>query len=505
MDLTWERPGDEQLTWWLDDHQTPGPVGPLSQSVYSYMFQTYTKVQRVHWGRAQAPTMRIMFVYGRFYVYFRPGSPMSEEGKATARQTPVRWEREWLPEIKANLNRLNAVDLPSLTDDQLSATLQDGLKTLGRHWKIHHSLAFTAVDQLVGWYKERFPGAPASEPYKLLQGFSNASMESDRALWSLTALVTPAVAQQLRAGAPASDLPQPFRGALATFLERYGGRPAGYCDLGLPTWQEDPSPVYDLLLRYAAEAVPEPGAVLAQLADEREAFTTAVRSALTPDEQVRFDALLPLARGANQLREDHALWIEVRTTAALRRICAEYGRRMTAAGILATAADVAFLTAPELLRYGFGIAQPHLREAIAQRRAEHEANLSWTPAEWVGAAPEAEEPEPAPAGATGLKGVGASPGVARGPARVVHSLEEGRLLRRGEILICRDSDPDWTMLFPLAAAVVTDRGGALSHAAVVAREYGLPAVCGTGNATQAIQDGQLIEVDGTAGTVTIVR
>ena len=502
MNLTWERPGDEQLTWWLDDHQTPVPVGPLAQSVYSYMFQSFAKVQRLHWGRAKAPTMRILFVNGRFYVHFTPGSPMSEEGKAAARQTAVRWEQEWLPEIKANLNRLNGVDLPSLTDDQLSATLQDGLKTLGRHWEIHHSLAFAAADQLVNWYQERFPGAPASEPFKLLQGFSNASVESDRALWVLTALVTPAVAERLRAGAPPTDLPEPFEGALAAFLERYGGRPAGYCDLGRPTWQEEPAPVYDLLLRYVEGGAPEPAAGLAQLADEREAFTAQVRSALTPDELARFDALLPLARGANQLREDHALWIEVRTTAALRRICVEYGRRMTGVGILAAPGDVAFLTAPELLRYGFGIAQPHLRAAVAQRIAEHAADLSQPPAPWVGGAPDEEEPEAAPA--PELKGIGASPGVARGPARVVNTLEEGRLLRRGEILVCRDSDPDWTVLFPLAAAIVTDRGGALSHAAVVAREYGLPAVCGAGAATRAIQSGQMIEVDGSTGTIKIV-
>jgi len=105
----------------------------------------------------------------------------------------------------------------------------------------------------------------------------------------------------------------------------------------------------------------------------------------------------------------------------------------------------------------------------------------------------------------GIKGVGASPGVTMGTARVIHGPEEFGLLEPGEVLVCRYTDPTWTPLFNVAAAVVADTGGPLSHAAIVAREVGIPAVLGTQSGTQDITSGQTIRVDGNTGLVTPVE
>ena len=110
--------------------------------------------------------------------------------------------------------------------------------------------------------------------------------------------------------------------------------------------------------------------------------------------------------------------------------------------------------------------------------------------------------EPAEPGV--IRGAAGSAGKARGTARIVRSLEDAVGLRAGEILVAETTAPPWTPLFAIAAAVVTDTGGVLSHCAVVAREYAIPAVVGTVNATAAIGDGDLVEVDGDAGTVRIV-
>ena len=107
--------------------------------------------------------------------------------------------------------------------------------------------------------------------------------------------------------------------------------------------------------------------------------------------------------------------------------------------------------------------------------------------------------------ADGIKGVGASPGVTMGTARVIHGPEEFGLLEPGEVLVCRYTDPTWTPLFNVAAAVVADTGGPLSHAAIVAREVGIPAVLGTQSGTQDIMSGQTIRVDGNTGLVTPVE
>ena len=107
--------------------------------------------------------------------------------------------------------------------------------------------------------------------------------------------------------------------------------------------------------------------------------------------------------------------------------------------------------------------------------------------------------EPSDTGA--LQGTGASPGQYRGVARVIRSLAEAERLGDGEVLVCGVTAPTWTPYFAVAGAVVTDAGGALSHTAVVAREYGIPAVVGTRTGTREIADGALIEVDGSEGVV----
>ena len=103
-----------------------------------------------------------------------------------------------------------------------------------------------------------------------------------------------------------------------------------------------------------------------------------------------------------------------------------------------------------------------------------------------------------------LTGTAASPGVAEGPARVVKTVKEISDIREGEILVCTITSPAWAPIFSKIEAAVTDIGGVMSHAAIVCREYGLPAVVGTGRATSQIRTGQLLRVDGSAGTVTIL-
>ena len=102
-----------------------------------------------------------------------------------------------------------------------------------------------------------------------------------------------------------------------------------------------------------------------------------------------------------------------------------------------------------------------------------------------------------------IKGIGASPGRVTGPACVIHGPEEFDQMKPGDILIAKITTPAWTPLFALASGIVTDVGGPLSHSSIVAREYGVPAVLGTGVATNRIHSGQLITVDGDAGIVTL--
>jgi phosphohistidine swiveling domain-containing protein len=174
------------------------------------------------------------------------------------------------------------------------------------------------------------------------------------------------------------------------------------------------------------------------------------------------------------------------TTRAIRDPLLMIGTRLAERGVLAESRDVLHLRLDELREVVRGGAGPS-REVIAARRAGFQAPVNSTAA--------AGDP-------VGLRGVGASPGEYSGVARVVRNAGSAEL-QPGEILVCEMTSPSWLPLLMIAGAVVTDRGGVLSHAAIVAREFGIPAVTGTGTATTSMISGTSYRVDGRSGAVAV--
>jgi pyruvate,water dikinase len=183
------------------------------------------------------------------------------------------------------------------------------------------------------------------------------------------------------------------------------------------------------------------------------------------------------------------------------------GERLVGSGVMDRADDILYLRraeVPELLR-----ASRDCRELIAGRQADHRHYSAIRPPLQVGK-PKAPEDGGRFSGArfestddAVLRGTGASAGVVRGPARVVLGPQDFDSVQPGDIVIAPSSNPSWVPIFVIAAGLVTNTGGVLSHAAVVAREFGLPAVVGTGDATIRIRDGQTVELDGTTGVVRL--
>jgi pyruvate,water dikinase len=197
----------------------------------------------------------------------------------------------------------------------------------------------------------------------------------------------------------------------------------------------------------------------------------------------------------------------------------EFGRRFAAAGVIAEPDDLSFLTLDEVRATAVALSHVDRRALVAERRAEMERFAAVTPPPVLGTPPAGPPPDspfmrvmaqfmgtpPPPAGPPNeVRGYAGSPGRKRGTARIIHSLADVGRLRAGDVLVTATTWPAWTPLFATAAAVVTDIGGILSHCAVVAREYRIPAVVGTGRATTTFHDGQLLEVDGDAGVVRVV-
>jgi rifampicin phosphotransferase len=253
-----------------------------------------------------------------------------------------------------------------------------------------------------------------------------------------------------------------------------------------------------------------------EIAAEREVAEGACRAVLAnrPKLLDRFDALLEVAQRYAVLRERQARDFTLGWP-LLRRCALRLGEGLAARGVIDTAEDVFFLTRAELdgRRDSSEAVAERVTERVADRRRTWERqrrlvaplDLGTPPRairSLVHGAAEAARTKPVPPDAI-LVGEPASPGRASGAVRIVRGPEDFRGFRDGEVLVARLTAPAWTPLFGRAAAVVTDGGTLAAHASLVAREYGIPAVVGTGDATLRLRDGQAVTVDGGAGTVEL--
>ncbi|HYK71339.1 MAG TPA: PEP-utilizing enzyme, partial [Streptosporangiaceae bacterium] len=302
------------------------------------------------------------------------------------------------------------------------------------------------------------------------------------------------------------------------------------------SWNEDLTVPFTALPRYVrlvrdGESLERP---TDQLKAERERIAADYRALLTSEEErAAFDQMLGLARLVFPFVEDHKFYCEHWFTTQFFAKIREFGDLLVRQGVLAETEDIFQLHHSEIdmaladvmLAWSAG-SQPlgsrHFGPIIAERKRMLEVLKGWSPPAALGPVPEALN-DPAVrmlwgitaetlatwAAAEGddgqeVHGYAASPGVVEGIARVLTSVNEIGQVQDGEILVCAVTAPSWAPVFGKIKAAVSDIGGAMSHAAIVAREYGMPAVVGTGHATRRIKTGQLVRVDGDRGVVRIL-
>ena len=301
------------------------------------------------------------------------------------------------------------------------------------------------------------------------------------------------------------------------------------------TWLEKPSTAYNYLRNYiekveAGESIARP---IQEIRDERDRIIAEYRDLLDSDEdREAFDAKLGLAGVVFPYVENHNFYIEHWAMSTWWRKGRELGTTLVKEGFVQDVDDVFMIRFDELEDVAWDLYSawttatpargPHRWPAIvAERRATYEALKTWDAPKALGRPPEVvTEPFTVmlwgittdsvnqwlgdDGSAGGITGMAASPGVVEGPARRVDSAEDIDLIETGEILVAPITAPAWAPAFSKIIGCVTDIGGVMSHAAIVCREYQVPAVTGTGYATRDIQTGTRIRVDGTAGTVTVL-
>ena len=356
--------------------------------------------------------------------------------------------------------------------------------------------------------------------YRLLAAQGGiADTEAGLELWRLAALAHEDEQTQVRLlseggwdaigpGLAHTDHGRRFLVAWNRFTSTHGQHCHNELELASPRWAETPDYILGLVQGYLRSLDrANPLEKQRQLAEERERLTQQCRQRLTnPVKRRLFNWSL---RGTQKLTRDRENWKNeaVRFLTVFRGVFLELGERLRQKGVLANREDIFFLELSEVEPAVQGRADFDVQQRITQRRAEYEWNKDQTPPPVVVGRydPHKHVTVNSDAPVKVLRGIAVSPGIVTGKARVITHPNHGQQVEPGEILVAPVTNPAWTPYFLPAAGVVMDMGGVLSHGAIIAREYGLPAVVNVGPASRIIQTGQTIRVDGDRGTVTILE
>jgi len=432
-----------------------------------------------------------------------------------------RWREQALPAYRTVVRQWSDRDLGGVATVDLLPAVTDLLDAGCRyytHVQTVMPLCGAAELSWQGLYRT-LVGVPRQPAEVYLLGFDSMPVQAEKELWKLGqwVLTEPALAAALADPAtdafgeqPAQVPPAAWREWRQRFASHLGefGHTVYDLDFVNPVPADDPAPILQALRFVLSGDAVDPFARQARLARERQRATAELLAAVDPVRRRAIEATLKWACSVVPAREDALAAIGL-AWPAMRRLLAELGRRLVAGGLLAEPDEVFWLTRAEARQLASGDAVSDLADRVAERRARQRGQRLLRPPQylpvnrWMGMwdrfLPARTD------GATGnvLKGNAGSGGVVTGPARVIRGSSDFGDFTPGEILVAEITTPAYTPLFAVAGGVVTDVGGVLSHGSIVAREYGIPAVLGTGVATHRITTGETITVDGGRGEVRL--
>jgi phosphohistidine swiveling domain-containing protein len=558
--VRWESEQESGLFWVYDDLHCPHPLSPMYFDIggwwlsCDHMFRRFATPFAVDWLAKN--------VNGYLYTAAIPADPAlavgaTEYGRRYSARVPTEdsyagklggyldgvlpvygehfadwWHDRLVPEMTRNFEYLekNLDQASTMSTMQLAVLLEDAIDIHDRHWKIHWMLNFAQLSATLGLRAtvQRIRGSVDEELLGRLQNSAaDRNWDSVEGLWRMKEEVKqdPVLREAFR-GAGAEIL-EALQGSergrrfiterLEPYQREFGWRAVWSHEFIFPTFREQPEPLLDQVRGYLDSDYDYPTALEAVRIDIEKASQELLEGLTGPDRDELAAANAVNLRMA-PLTPDHHFYIDQGANARLRVVLVTLGQRLVDEGQLDRADDVLFLKYDELR---FLLGEPAAidgRKIAAGRRAEREAAAERQPKDWIGTVTEDQLNFPywvnwgypdrfyrkASADAAELSGIAGSPGVVEGTARVVRTVAEFDEVSPGDILVCQMTNPAWVVLFTKIAGLVTDTGGTTSHPAVLAREFGIPAVVGTSEATRRISTGDQVRVDGSKGTVQIV-
>jgi phosphohistidine swiveling domain-containing protein len=439
---------------------------------------------------------------------------------------------KFVDELMARAAKIKAVDVEKATTWELKRAFEDWVEFYLYAAEVHFiwMAAYSVIFELFEDKCKQLLGIDRHDRLfnDVLAGVDTKMLQTDRGLWKLAKKAKEIGLEPIfeassddhealkKLGEKAEG--KEWLGQLRTFLDEYGWRTVGNWDCSNPTWVEDPSMSFFSIRTFMKQpefAVDEHHQTLVK---SREKAEKEILSRIPESEKGWFTKLLKAAQWTSIVNEEHCFYTESLGNALGRYTVWECGKRFAKYGLIDDAFDIYYLKPDEIdIRI---INRFDARKTVKIRKEQHEEFRKVEPPLFIGDPNEIQAlmgsdpvirtavapiPWVRPELKADLYGTIAAPGVAEGVARVIMDEKDMGLLKPGEILVTLETSAAWTPVFGVVKGVITDVGGVLSHCAIVAREYGIPAVSGTMEGTQKITTGMKLRVDGDQGVVYILE
>jgi pyruvate,water dikinase len=546
--VEWKDEEEKKLFWFYDDNHVPRPISPMYWSLNGWWGPTLDYMYR-RFGFPLGKAWIGKRINGYLYSAIVP-----REAESAGMLGPYYgwimstyasnfldwWQNRYLPEIKRNFEYIDTYDTKNASLQDLMYFLEEAIDIQERHFRLHWILnlaqfqssmdLLAAVGEVIGQVDPALVG-------RILVSIKDRNWDSLEALWKLKEKVKadPTLKAIFDAGETAAEiLPvlrsnpkgQAFLKDVDECLKEYGYKANMYCHEYISKlWVEDPAIAVESIKGYLASDYDFPKQYKHTVEDHESAIVelrALIPATVTAEKRKKLETAIDLATWMMPLTPDHHFYMDQGTFGRMRLVLLAIGRKMVAEGLLADPEEIMFLEYDQLRAY---VGNPSGYDGRAVIQAAHDAwekAFDTRPRDWVGTVTQwamYDEPyhtlwgwpqryERAIAGGAQpvgeVNGLPAAAGVCEGVARVVKGPDEFDQVKKGEVMVCIMTNPSWVVVFSKIAGVVTDTGGVLAHTAVVAREFGIPAVVGTGDATYRIKTGDRVRVNGTTGKVEIL-
>ena len=550
--IEWKDEQEKSLMWFYDDLHCPNPISPLYFDVggwwdcdgrwgsdCTYMYQRFGAPIGKAWiakniggyvYSAVVPPEMDADKIGPMFDYYVKVMPIYADTFLD------RWHKMYIPRLKEIQNAMLDCDFEHKSLPEIMIHMEDMLDMKSEAFRIHWIINLAQFQASTDFTN----AAKAAGADDVLIGKINVSpadrnWDSLKALWEMKEEVcrVPALKELFLSTtdnaeimAKVADVPgsEKFLEMMEAYRNEYGFKAMYTHEFIYKTWYEDPTPAYEAVRTYVNNNYDYNAEYDACMQSQKEAIEQLYSMVSDPEELAKLKHYLELCVKMAPITPDHHFYIDQGVYSHMRVAFVQIGKAMVREGILDDAEDIFMLKYDEI-RCACCSDYP-VKELVKTRRAEMEEARKRHPQEWYGTATEwqvynepykslwgypqkfeaeqKEQAEKAEISKTVLKGIPGCPGIQEGIAHLVYDPSELDSVKDGEVLVCKMTNPAWVVSFSKICALVTDTGGALSHPAVVAREFGVPCVVGTRRATQLIKTGDKVRVDGTHGVVEVI-